>query len=372
MAHDQHDIIITILDEDGATPLAFLEGYSNLKWTNRHWLPSDLELLIAKGQPGASHVKRGRFFGVYDPYAGREVVYSVDQIETRAEESTVLDLRGRSISAMFFERIVVPPAGQTHDIQENVSVETAQKYFVNQHAGPGAVVERQIPGLTVAPDQVRGVPVYMYGRFQYLGEMLKELGEATGIGYDVFTDNGNHSFETMPGEDRTTEVFLDMEFDTVLTQRWLTTVIGRKTYALVAGQGAGLDRTTLARWLGASEPTGFKRRELFVDARDVDNVAGLETRGNSKLFEAFSEDSFEVDMNQFGSFRYGRDFKLGDIVTVSNQEWGLEAQKRVIEVEATVKDTPQPELKVTLGAPYPTLQERLKQAANTATGTART
>ena len=95
---------------------------------------------------------------------------------------------------------------------------------------------------------------------------------------------GDFVFDVVEGVDRQGSVFFDFAFETL--ERWeeLDSVIDAKTVALVAGQGEGTARDIATRWSG-TEPTGFDRREAFLDARDVElgETTILDQRGDAFL-----------------------------------------------------------------------------------------
>lgn len=124
----------------------------------------------------------------------------------------------------------------------------------------------------------------------------------------------------------------------------------RDTYYKRVGNNGDIDGTG----------TGLSRRELFVDARDLaketqqqDGDGNISTttlsdgeydqvlveRGNEKLAECSSVESFEGGIDPDGGYRYGcrgdvekgnADYSIGDIVQVEN-EYGMSCRCRVTE-----------------------------------------
>ncbi|WP_415782946.1 Gp37-like protein, partial [Bacillus manliponensis] len=113
--------------------------------------------------------------------------------------------------------------------------------------------------------------------------------------------------------------------------------------ALVAGQGEGAARKLVAI---NDNLSGFERKELFVDARDLSNKTQddrvltdaeyeklLIERGNSKLAESQTIQTFESGISLHSNLVYKEDFELGDIVTIENKRWGLTLNTRITVVE---------------------------------------
>src|SRR5690606_28690547 len=108
---------------------------------------------------------------------------------------------------------------------------------------------------------------------------------------------------------------------------------GYKNTVLIAGQGEGADRKLAVIDNGFS---GFDRRELFVDARDIDQEKEdgtpvsddeyenmLIKRGESKLAEHQPIKTFESGISVLSNLIYKQDFDLGDKVTIQNNRWGV-------------------------------------------------
>ncbi|MCI9543526.1 MAG: hypothetical protein HFE93_04930 [Acutalibacter muris] len=118
-------------------------------------------------------------------------------------------------------------------------------------------------------------------------------------------------------------------------------------------------------------PTGLSRRELWVDARDIQSGEGegalspeeyaqaLETRGREKLAECQLVQSFTAQVRtQDPTFEYGRDYKLGDRITVSDRRLAVTVGAIVTAAEYTVSREGRG-LSLTLGYSQPTVYEKL-------------
>jgi hypothetical protein len=128
----------------------------------------------------------------------------------------------------------------------------------------------------------------------------------------------------------------------------------------------------VARWAG-SEPTGFDRREAFLDARDVElgETTVLAQRGDAYLAGTGAETSLEADVHQYGGFRYREHWDVGDVVTIRNAERALSYPARIVEVEkAFERSAAAPTITAILGRPFPTLASQASsgRAAATADG----
>lgn len=123
-------------------------------------------------------------------------------------------------------------------------------------------------------------------------------------------------------------------------------------------------------------PAGFRRRELWVDARDLQSdrdgenpmtpeeyAAALVTRGREKLAENQLVKSFSTALRTQGAtYQLGRDFRLGDRVTAVDERLGVTVEALVMGAEVSLGQEGE-SLGLTLGYSQPTLYEKLKRKA---------
>lgn len=120
-----------------------------------------------------------------------------------------------------------------------------------------------------------------------------------------------------------------------------------------------------------STPTGLTRRELWVDARDLQSGEGedaltpeeyeevLKTRGKERLAEHQLVKSFSAAVRTQGAaFRFGEDYQLGDIITVMDKRLGVTAEAVVTQAAFSESRDGQ-ELTLTLGYGQPSLYDKL-------------
>jgi len=124
-------------------------------------------------------------------------------------------------------------------------------------------------------------------------------------------------------------------------------------------------------------PTGLSRRELFIDARDLqsqqqdgdaltpEQYAGvLTTRGLEKLAENQLVRSFTARVRtQDATYQYGKDFFLGDKITVTDERLGITVDARVMAVQHSISKEGE-ELTLTLGYSQPTVYDKLARKAD--------
>lgn len=350
-----------ILDPESGEPLGTLDTYADLEWKVRYISGGSFKATVPSSPTALGLAQKGRMVYI----AGD--TYRIDQVE--AQELDTFQLTGNEA---FPERVCLPPAGLSHDVQTDVAAETAMKHYVDANAGPSASAGRRIDSLAIATDLAQGPLVTYRARYKDLIDVVTDIAQLSALGWRLSFDRaGTFTFDAYEGADRSSEVFFDLEFDTLVKLKFLSSILGRKNYAYVGGQGEAETREIVETYVDATEPVGFARRETFIDARDIDDTDALSQRGDTKLSETKVEDAFEVDVNQFGSFRYNRDWFLGDIVLLRNRTWSIERAARVVGIVNKVGSASSTiERSVELDRPWPTLKERVEESATKPTGSA--
>ena len=192
----------------------------------------------------------------------------------------------------------------------------------------------------------------------YTDSLLEEYGLGA---YCGLADDLTLAYTVFKGADRSTEntegnepVIFSQDFDNLLSSAYEYDRSTYKNAALIGGQGEGLERFCVV--LSDSASTGAARREIFVDARnssktykddsgkdqtltDAEYSQQLISEGRQKIAESAIVERFdgEIDL-QNGSYEYGTDYALGDIVTVQDLEIGLYINVRLLEITEVQDD----------------------------------
>lgn len=216
-------------------------------------------------------------------------------------------------------------------------------------------------------------------------DSLEEIGRATTTAFGVSFDPARPSmvFWVRQGVDRTKHqeavepVFYGTELDDVLASEYAYDASGYKNLAFIAGEGEGADRKTLVvSRTGQAEPSGITRRELFIDARDLQSDAdpehpmteeeywkALRLRGEERLADAQLVQSFSAVVRTIDpTYLYGVDFFLGDTITVADERLGIVVDAVVEGVERSISKSGKEDLVFTFGYGIPTLSDRLRKA----------
>lgn len=194
-------------------------------------------------------------------------------------------------------------------------------------------------------------------------EAEEKIAGLSGLGFKVIFDpeTGAETFKVYKGVDRsdyTSDGYVGYFGTDVNNIKNISVSEGTSNYknvAVVAGEGEGTERAVRIVELG--DFTGEHRREMYVDARDLqreyqvateeideegnlvyqyetreysdaDYGTMLEARGLEKLAEQLRDFSLLCDIEQ-NNIRFGEDYFLGDRMPVKLPEYGIFVSARV-------------------------------------------
>jgi Siphovirus ReqiPepy6 Gp37-like protein len=357
--------------------LAEIDDYESLLFTRRWHEVGEFELRINRYKRHTELLQRGNLIMLG---ASRNKVGIIRHREIELDENGKKTenwlVKGIVLKGVAAQRIVVPPANDSHD-RVSGAAETVMKYYVNNHVVNPVDTKRKIDMLVLALDQQRGSSISWESRFKNLAEELIEISKASGLGWDVILDFEQKKwiFDVFVGRDLTVNqsvnppVIFSPQFESLKQLSFVESDYNYRNYGYIAGQGEGADR----RVVEVGEAEGLSRIETFIDARDISEqdedqqalpeaeiIAKLQQRGQQKLAEFAEEFFLEGQILTNSPFKYEIDYDLGDIVTIQNREWGVTRDARITEI----KEIYEPggfQIEATFGESRPTLVKKLKQ-----------
>lgn len=293
------------------------------------------------------------------------------------------EIKGRTLESLLERRFVVGTYKVT-----NKSVSYVMRGLVAANAVNPTDVKRVVPYLEIeeSTDDYGGTLASYQKTGNSVYEALEDLCESYGLGYRLNFDPINKKlvFEVLNGDDKTiggegdTVVVFSDDLDDVLESEYTTNSQDFRNVAFVAGEASGGSRTSV--YVGDSESSGFARRELYVDARDLQSETydesgesrtmtpeeyeqALTGRGNEKLAESVVQESFSASVRplSYATFVYGVDYFIGDIITFESANLGLRVNARVEAVQAEYGDSYS--LALTVGYEMPTIMERVRRVS---------
>lgn len=355
--------VVRVLDEGLADLSPPLSGF-DLTVTHRWLRPSTYELSVPDSLPALAALlprtnaqgevlnEDGSTYLVVDgrPY----LTADFPRWESRSRKWRLMG----SDASMFDHRLVEHFTSGSGYFVTTGAASTRMRALVQSQVVAPADPANTVPHLTAPSPAAVGVTGRTEARYQAVSDVLENIGWDGGVGWDVTFNESQFVWAPVPGEDRTDDITIDLDLGTALSMTYEHDQRAAATRVVIAAQGEGADR--YVRIVGGG--TGLYRRTMFRDARDVEEGenrdAVLDRRGAETLVQSDPGPLVLVEPNTFSDgVRFGEDWGVGDVVTVSNRQLGLLAPARVMEAEVKVRSG-LPEVKVAFDRPFPTLQGR--------------
>lgn len=292
-----------------------------------------------------------------DPYRSGQIT------KVNITDDTVT-IKGFGIGFWFSNRITYPIDNKDtfymNDYAENIMYELTKFNAIDCN-----ITNRSFQNLIVNSTQGRGEKIAFETRYKVLSDELETIARTSRLGWNIKFDykNKRFVFESLVGIDRTVNqadvppMIFSRRYDNVLELEYTKDVSEYKNCAIVAGQGEGSNREIV---IVNDNLSGQDRKELFVDARDIEDGTNLADRGKSKLAENTIIESFEATID---TESYRVEWDLGDFVTILDDGIGVVSDTQIVEVIETYEDgvlTVEP----TFGEAISQFGDRFRQAIN--------
>jgi hypothetical protein len=288
------------------------------------------------------------------------VFHRHDEITQDQEGQDVYVARGSGLNVLLGSETIRADVGSAGANKSGVC-ETVAKEYVNEQIGPGAPAAQQRQGLTVQADAATGLAWANDRANENLADVLQELAEFTTADFMIEpTSNANDAltmdfrwYDGQYGEDRTEgnagglpPVILSPDLSDVTNIQFINSKLAEVNTCYVLGEGVGTLRNVVTVTTAGEAHTPWARRAVSREARSNNN-AELTAEGNKVLAEQESKRGITFTVLQTPAVRYGRDWFVGDLVTVKFR--GLEFTQKVMGVRVSMSssgvETIKPELR---------------------------
>lgn len=291
----------------------------------------------------ASYIVYGAIVEVYrqDVAAGiasaREFAGTIRGITTTYGQTTVITAQAVGTNAILGDRIVAYKSGVANRSQFTAVVaETVMKTLYNFNLSTsattanGRMLDGRLTGATAATSAGLGNATSLSCSGENLLAVLQKVQLTAGGDFAlIYTAPTTWTFTWYTGQlgtDRSASVIFSVATGTIAKLTLKTNRVTDTTAAVVAGQGEGSARVITTR--PASLPTGLDLRETWVDARNQKTSAEYTQLGDITLNKATrSRVTLQTEVLQNAALRYGREYFLGDLVTVYAYAAGNITQK---------------------------------------------
>ena len=372
----QIQILVFKVDDATFENIGEVNQYDSLIWPDKFNGYASFELWAPITDENSEYFKKGNIL-----WCGGDNAAVVEIVKSTIDDKGTkkFNVKGRTLEMFFTTRIIWGTYNASNKYASTVMYEV-----VNQNCVNPTNTNRKIPYLECAEDKHIGDKISIQKTGDEVYTTLNTIAASSDIGFNVLFRPKEKKliFEVVAGVDRTIEqskvdpVEFSTDLEDILSSSYYTNNQDEKSVALVMGEGEGASRKS--KISGDNTTKGFGRRELYVDARDIqpesvneggttttltptEYDAALVNRGDDKLAECKTTETFEAQIRVFGDIQYefGKDYRKGDKVTIRDRQLNVVVSARITEVEEDFDD--EYALVLTFGYSYPTIMQKVKR-----------
>lgn len=312
-----------------------IAAYVSLEYTLKHRGAGTFTLTLNDGEVAKSFYQNDILMIDDDAFIVENIhVFSDNGINT-------YEISGLHINSLLSRRVVSSftfSAGQSY---ENQIEKLLNENFINP-----ADASRKIEGFIFSVQGIEKTPTINYTlENMEVSEVVNTALARADLGYtiDYLPEELTYSFRLIQGRDKTTNVIFSDKNNNIANKDVYQQQQDSKNVGYLNNEG----KLTIK-----GDATGIERREFIVEGSDSTQLD--EQLTDSK---ALVSAEFEVIDNEL--YQYGRDYKLGDVVTFEDYESNLVAQRPLLEVAFYCADTVT--RTTTFGDLIPTIFDKLKK-----------
>lgn len=346
--------------------LGVINKFNMIQYNPKYSGIGSFELSCALNEENKSLIVEDNILWIEDEYAG--VIQYIDK-----SSDNEIKAKGKLLSVVLNWRTVIKTY-EANKLTTGIFEELVRLNFM-------ADGERKIEGFTFINNVIDNTAIRYQVTGKSLSDIFQPLSETYDIGYEVYLNMEEKAFEftlfrgkdlTIGNKDGNKPVIFGTDFNNILKSEYVSDNNNYRNVAYVAGEGEGENRVVVE--VKQTESAGFFRREIVVDARDIQKANSisrmtdeeynelLQQRGKEKLSEFRKAESYDAELMSDArtGFVYGKDYFLGDTVSVVDKNLGVILSAKITEVTVTFAEdgyTVEP----TFGFGLPTLYDKLKK-----------
>lgn len=329
---------IYILD-DLLRRVVVIDRFVSAIWTERWQDKGDFELVVASTPEMRNMLRTGKRLACNESDRVMEIEYVDDSVDSDGAQT--LKVTGSSLERLLQDRVATDGLIGLSEERKwlitatpgNVARHIFQKICVEGILSSGDIIPFMKPGRIHEPDYIPEYNQTIVAEIPLSSvyDAIREMCVRFELGFRLVRnfDKSELYFNVYAGNNRTGQqknyppVIFSPELENMKNTKEIRSTVDFKNVAYVFSKNGA--EIVYAENYGA-DLSGFERRILFVDANDIDLEAGPElnaaliAKGQEALNEHRSLAAFDGEVDQFGAFKYNRDYFLGDLVEMRNTD----------------------------------------------------
>ena len=241
--------------------------------------------------------------------------------------------------------------------------ESIMKEFVNKNMINADDPERNISNLALSINKGLGKEDKWRGRLENLGEKLQEIATFSSLGWDILFDYKNKKlvFDVFQGVDRTIDnkarspVIFEQQYGNILSREYTTDITNSANVIYIGGVGE--HEKKLIQKTGNEK--GFRRIEAYQDYSSITDISELKEKAEQVKKDMEQAENFTILASPGGSFKYGKDYFLGDYVTIIDRDLNIQRNTQIVAIKEINEGLQG--LEITFGKMMPTVFSKISK-----------
>lgn len=321
---------IQVLDSNFDT-VDELDVYKSFIWTDRFNEYGDFEVYTPCNSEVLEMLTPDRY--LWCEKSDKLMIIEDIDITTDTEDGVNVKVTGKSLESILYRRIVWEQTDINGNLQDGI------ERLLNENLISPTDQNRQIPNFVFDKSEDERITELTL-EAQYTGDdlysVIADICKDKDIGFKITLDDDKKfhfclylGVDRTYGQDKVPYVEFSPDFDNIINGEYVESKSTLKTVAAVLGAGEGTARKRTVT--GDETITGINRRELYVDARDIQEKDDngntisdseyqnkLVQRGNEKLAENKISKVYDGEVEATQQYRYGEHFDMGDVVQLGD------------------------------------------------------
>lgn len=320
------------ITDENLNDILMVDTARSVIWHGSYCGAGDFELFFSASEEIIKEIKEG-YFAYREDNDTLMIVEKITQ-KTDVENGDYVVISGRSAEGILARRIIWNQTNLNGKVTDEVM------RLIRENLTAPADAKRKVSLLKEGSSVASTDVVQRQLRGEELLTCITEILSSCGLGLRIRKEEKALSLDIIKGTDRSEgnpegipEVIFSEEFDNLITSEHIRDYTDHKNVALVAGEGEGAGRITGM----AGDAGGLSRREIFVDSSASTNDGQISAgeysgmlvgEGDAALAETKVSETFQGEVISYSSFTPGKDYFLGDIVTLKNI-YGMSVKVRI-------------------------------------------
>ena len=348
--------------------VAVLDQYESLIWTDRYNSAGDFEISMDPTISAFDKIKLGNY--IHIDGTDRYMIVEDIELNSDAKDGGKLVISGSSLESILNRRVIF----------DDINIDSNIFFFMESLLNNNFILPndaRKVPNLSLDRPSLIALIDYRFSTKHNKGsnvyDIVSDICKQCGIGFKITMPekigdmvfglfrgrnlsggtDGIASGEQNPNrtgvyyvpeiepDPKMQRVVFSPKYDNLSSSNYIMNQTEEKNVSLVLGEGEGSSKKTYTYYVDENI-SGLDRKETSTDASSISSKEGdttltdtrykelLEDKGREDILQKIAYSVFDGEVNPNVMYKYGVDFRIGDIVKIEN-EYGYSSSSRITE-----------------------------------------